>query len=687
VRGRMQEALLGAMAGLVVAVAAAVVATAPARRGPPATPEITPVATARVDPGSAPPPLLLGAAYPSPRAAFILGDAGPGADPPLLGCPDTVGMPCADQGFILAATRGGGPWRLAYRGAAGLYHLQAWARGGAVAWGPDALVASTDGATWRRLALPGPGSIASASFTSPSEGWVILLQSVMPPNSLREGLYATADGGRTWREIARTPGYPHPSAGARLIGTFQITAGDLGGGRGWVSGDGGVLSTTADDGRTWTPAPGGGNAHVPTPPVAYSTAAGTVGRFATVTQVQGTADGGRTWKPLGQIGEAVLGVRPGPEGGLWAVGIPSDEADRMTGEPRWACPRTTPFCGPAVWSAGSGGLHWTEHPLPGLHPGAVAPLDATSALVVATGADGRSRVLYTADGGTTWTTTYGAPNAATPGPTRYMGFWGAAAGWAVGLPGDPPALLRTADGGHTWRRTGALPVGTGEVVFPAPGVGWVVTVAGATLQTTDGGRTWHAAPAVPGGPAADIAALPGGGLGDLVHGRTGMSAAFSTDGGATWRPFPVPPGTESLRPSGARTAWALQTYFPGPPAPAPIPIPPPPPDVRLIWTGDGGRTWRTALSLGPDGSTPILAVPAPGVVWLAAQTSAGWHLYRTGDGGARWTRRPLPSSVIAGPYAGESLSAVGAGRAWMLTTTGLWRTTDGGASWSRVSAP
>jgi|GEM_PF-3679951 len=71
---------------------------------------------------------------------------------------------------------------------------------------------------------------------------------------------------------------------------------------------------------------------------------------------------------------------------------------------------------------------------------------------------------------------------------------------------------------------------------------------------------------------------------------------------------------------------------------------------------------------------------AVGQVCGALGRCAGLVL-RTRDGGAHWRVRTLPTHALTG------IDPLGATRIWVWGPSGLWRTTDGGARWSRSAWP
>ncbi|HEY7689838.1 MAG TPA: YCF48-related protein, partial [Dongiaceae bacterium] len=203
-----------------------------------------------------------------------------------------TGWAVGDRGVIWHTRDGGASWRRQASGVAAplksVYFLDAargWAVGGAnrpYAAGTEGIVLQTidGGATWARLASEMLPALAGVRFFDAQHG--LAFGGASPTAS--SGLFATRDGGRSWLPL------PGDGAGDWLAGDFlDPVAGALAGsgGRfatlarrqvitsplattslrsframrllpptgGWVVGDGGLVATTGDLGRSWqTPA-------------------------------------------------------------------------------------------------------------------------------------------------------------------------------------------------------------------------------------------------------------------------------------------------------------------------------------------------------------------------------------------------------------------------------------------------
>jgi photosystem II stability/assembly factor-like uncharacterized protein len=125
-------------------------------------------------------------------------------------------------------------------------------------------------------------------------------------------------------------------------------------------------------------------------------------------------------------------------------------------------------------------------------------------------------------------------------------------------------------------------------------------------------------------------------------------------------------------------------------------------DRGLYKTTDGGKTWKAVLTIGPDtGVTDVAMDPKnPNVLYAAAyqrrravgQLVGGGPesgLYKTTDGGAKWTRltKGLPTVEIGRIGIGinwKNPNTVYALVTAQLNQGGFFRSDDAGASWTRI---
>ncbi|MEM9383078.1 MAG: hypothetical protein AAGB93_24220 [Planctomycetota bacterium] len=290
--------------------------------------------------------------------------------------------------------------------------------------------------------------------------------------------------------------------------------------------------------------------------------------------------------------------------------------------------------GDAAWATGSGatvlrttdgGATWANVAPPsidGLDVRDVYALSPQIAWIMTAGPADASRILFTSDGGGTWTEQHRetAPEAFLDG----LDMWEPGRGLCYG---DPMAdgrfrVLVTVDG-STWTPSGAGPVAleSGEASFAASGTGvrvvglqraWICTGATGTnarvFSTADAGATWTTADAPVAaagqGAGAFSVAFSADGRGVLVGGdylereRGGtQNAAWSDDFGATWHACEVGPRGQRAGSAALGPGVFLATGQTGT-------------DISR----DGGRTWRAFSS---EGFHCVDVSPIDGTVWFA----------------------------------------------------------------------
>jgi photosystem II stability/assembly factor-like uncharacterized protein len=157
----------------------------------------------------------------------------------------------------------------------------------------------------------------------------------------------------------------------------------------------------------------------------------------------------------------------------------------------------------------------------------------------------------------------------------------------------------------------------------------------------------------------------------------------TVDGGRTWR-VSWPPGCGcdggQVNFYDARHGYALVTRTSG--------------GTRLYWTGDGGATWRRvgrasirfdeivfadrrygyAITPAGTGNTPPGAPPG-------TRSYIPPKLYRTTDGGKRWSRHAVPRIGLVGSVSVLGHHLVGVG--WKR----IYESVDGGAHWTALVPP
>ncbi|QDV09056.1 BNR/Asp-box repeat protein [Planctomycetes bacterium Poly30] len=288
-----------------------------------------------------------------------------------------------------------------------------------------------------------------------------------------------------------------------------------------------------------------------------------------------------------------------------------------------------------AWATGSGatvvkttdaGRSWSN-----VAPASIAGLDvrdvfaisADIAWIMTAGPGNSSRILYTEDGGATWTEQHRetAPEAFLDG----LDAWDGDHLIAYGDPMEDGRfrVLLSNDGGVTWTpsETGPVALETGEASFAASGTGlrtlgglraWIVT--GGTKSTArvfrseDSGRTWTPAdtPVAAKGAGAGAFSVSfredGTGVivgGDFLDREAGGvdNAAYSVDFGKTWKSPDVGPRGQRAGSVALGNGWFIATGQTGT-------------DISR----DGGKTWRPFSS---EGFHCVDAALLDGAIWFA----------------------------------------------------------------------
>lgn len=241
-------------------------------------------------------------------------------------------------------------------------------------------------------------------------------------------------------------------------------------------------------------------------------------------------------------------------------------------------------------------------------------------------------------------------------------------------PGDNGSLARTTDGGRTWRRGN---VSTSEdvldVSFPTPTDGFALDTAGGLFRTRDGGVTWRALDTGTTAAAQAVIALSSDIV--LVVGPRGLRR--SVDGGES---FSAVSGTiNSSNLSGVDKAGSTLIAY----------------GFLDVWRStDKGRSWTAIRKPGKPvqsrSGKKVNNKHVARVDFVSAKTgwlldSGGGRLYRTTDGGTRWT---LQDGVGTHTATGLAMSSDKNGylvvpRFGSGDVAGyLLRTSDGGITWA-----
>lgn len=240
--------------------------------------------------------------------------------------------------------------------------------------------------------------------------------------------------------------------------------------RGWVGGDGGLLSYTEDGGTTWVEQPIGTEQAIND---IYFVGKDT-GFVLAGGSIFGTSDGGHSWREAHKFSPSEFeGATPelyslrfnGKKRG-WVVG--STSRDDVIVNSILAITR-------------DGGANWsilrapTQQEL--IH---IDFVDEKRGWIV--GAAGA--ILHTDDAGESWT----KQNSDTTGTLYHIDFRNERQGLAVGERGT---ILRTDDGGRTWTRVDSPTRSTLlSVQFLSEDEGWIAGRGGVILRSGNGGRSW-----------------------------------------------------------------------------------------------------------------------------------------------------------------------------------------------------
>lgn len=349
---------------------------------------------------------------------------------------------------------------------------------------PTGMLRSTDGgATWSPVATPGSGYFGIEVFTADiaiamkSDGEVI----------------RTTDAGATWTEVDFPEPFIDPFAGIEIINETTAIR---------VRSSTGNISVTADAGATWTT--GVNSPPIPTSAVAFGSP--TDGVVACLDGlILGTNDGGASWeyRSNGQardlhsiamfdaqrglaVGEFGTVLRTSNGGELWTPSRPTlgDLNDIYLIDDQTAV---------AVGDIGrviktiDGGQTWSSIMIANGQFDLVDVEFADENVGWAI-AGPEANIFHTVDGGATWLSQFFNGGF----PLSSISFVDAEHGWAAG-PSD--AILWTADGGVSWTVASIFDPQGGpdvkwDISFVNHSVGWVVGNFGYIAKSTDGGLTW-----------------------------------------------------------------------------------------------------------------------------------------------------------------------------------------------------
>lgn len=221
---------------------------------------------------------------------------------------------------------------------------------------PGAILATADGGrTWRSLARIDGEWIHALSFADRRHGWA----------SAAAHLYRTQDGGVTWTQVSGLTWAPS------AYRTFVLADDHTG-----YSGDwNGPLLVSHDGGATFTAL---GSDPPESPQFRFADAR--TGWLAREHKLLATDDGGATWHRLSLQADVVsFDLRPGGDGWVIVVG-------------------DAPKLEPSLLATRDGGRTWKHVQVPGIAPSTVTAADGTHAWLT----DSDGHLYRTADAGQTW---------------------------------------------------------------------------------------------------------------------------------------------------------------------------------------------------------------------------------------------------------------------------------------------
>ena len=314
---------------------------------------------------------------------------------------------------------------------------------------------------------------------------------------------------------------------------------------------------------------------------------------------------------------------------------------------------------------------------------------------------GHARLVASSDFGRSFTA-IGARTAAGT-VTDDVFFLGRQDGWyaVYNLNTSDEMVYRTTNGGRSWSASVApghvlADTGTRDAVqFLTPARGWLTDTQDtgpveALYTTTDGGKRWRLAARTDWGShgpgvlptLGQVRFEPGGKVGWLGGGVCSGSLYRTVDQGRTWQrsDIPAPSGSAFGQPTAfGQTLLEPVTLGNG--------------TLVLYRSTDGGARWSRVSALphavtgasGCYGSAVSVSFATAQDGWAAAAHGGRTVVYRTTDGGRRWelARRTLPGQ--AGTETSPVVQATDAAHAWLLTSGDqLYTTVNGGATWRRI---
>jgi photosystem II stability/assembly factor-like uncharacterized protein len=296
----------------------------------------------------------------------------------------------------------------------------------------------------------------------------------------------------------------------------------------------------------------------------------------------------------------------------------------------------------------------------------------------------RPSIVYTADGGRTWTNLPPLPPDVPADGTRIR-FADAKIGYLYA----PSVLYLTTDGGLTWTKQPggayALDLANGTALRVTssspgcpPGPGCVYDISSAPIGTAD----WRAVKVgAGGGVRADVQRVGHRAVAmvyiNLAGGAISSDVLLTSgDDGRTWttRPDPCETGDYAgdmtvMAPDGATAMLCYARRGSGP--------------SRVITSTDGGVTFGTPYPA--PGFVTALGASSARTLFVSVLVSSEHRLYRSGDGGASWALVATAPDLVqdgVGPSSRIVFPRDASTGWWLPGHATLFTTTDTGRTWT-----
>lgn len=508
------------------------------------------------------------------------------------------------------------------------------------------LYASSDGGrSWRRLSNAPPGQFW---FVTPEDGYVLEQGGRCLAQDCGVALWRTSDGGAMWAEVAHSTAWAADPSRANIdvpLENFpRIVAATGPRILLWspvqVNQLGGTLVLSPDGGRTWRLVLSGGDR---TRLFASLNAQGWALESPCLggcpVQLLHASRTGARWSVVGTVPlMSMPQLAMAPDGALWVVG------------------QTCVTCGFGVGVVRKDVARLKVEPLPNDEAG-LLPLSSHTAIAVVGGAIGPGGEVYrTTDGGRIWRTIAEFDSPVFPG--SIVGFFHHNVGLSIAVVGRGTYLLKSADGGRSWTKGPAVPAeNVSAAGFSDPSHGWALTSTGAEV-TSDGGGHWRVLRLPQGVPRLVSFRDRTSGIALVAPAPDALARLYvTTDGGKVWREVRADVPIAAIGPGNILYALDARS--------------------TALWVSrDEGRTWIAGGAL-PRVGTWEMGCAQDGTLWLG-----NWRSFALSeDQGRSWSRIvALPPGEYFNSFDIESRSDY-----VIVTYAGLFRTKDAGRTWFTVA--